>query len=114
MSGRGNLYGILSKLIGRATQLGRYASRGTGCELSSWIICSCGKKLNKNLFSGNRCILLVPEARLDNEVLSETDISRIIVDAEIMLECPECHRIIIINDQQNVVRIYQRVGDEEE
>ena len=36
-------------------------ARTSGDEMGSWVNCLCGNLLNKNLFAGNACVLLVPE-----------------------------------------------------
>ncbi|MFC2028011.1 hypothetical protein ACFLU3_04925 [Chloroflexota bacterium] len=81
--------------------------------MSSSIACICGKRINKNLFSGNNCNLLVPEAMLDKEPILEDDVSRIIIEAEVVVKCPNCHRIAIINDKTNEISFYEKTDKNE-
>ncbi|WP_444933443.1 hypothetical protein [Microbulbifer sp. JTAC008] len=75
--------------------------------MSSWVICLCGDKINKNLFAGSGWSLVVPEEVIDNEAVTESDIQQIIVQSKIEKVCPSCGCLIVVNDQSDTVQFFK-------
>ncbi len=75
--------------------------------MSSWILCICGEKINKNLFSGNQWSILVSEESLDRVVVTEPDLNDIIVRSKIAKNCPSCGCLIMVDEIQNNVQYFK-------
>lgn len=75
--------------------------------MSSWVLCVCGQKLNKNLFAGNQWQILVPEESIDKDTVTDSDLNCIIVKSKISKNCPECGCLVVVDDQNNKVKYYK-------
>jgi hypothetical protein len=76
--------------------------------MSSWVRCSCGSSLHRNLFAGAGVHVVVEDSVLDalpDEGTSSDCVSAILRQSELLLRCRECGRIAII-DQSGTITIY--------
>jgi hypothetical protein len=69
--------------------------------MSSWFLCSCGRQIHKNLFSGAGVSLVIDEKLLDQDFAKSTAralVAEIITSSRLMLSCPECRRLHIVDE----------------
>lgn len=76
--------------------------------MGSWVICLCGNKLHKNLFSGAGISLVVPEEWADQKfegMDGERVIDALVLASEKQIHCPRCSRLVLINDGDSEYRV---------
>lgn len=76
--------------------------------MSSWICCSCGTSLHRNLFGGARVHVVVEDSVLDalpDEGATSDCVAAILRQSDRLLRCPQCGRIAII-DQSDTITIF--------
>ena len=78
--------------------------------MGSWVTCSCGNLLHKNLFTGTGVHVVVLDDVLDG--FSEDDsagdcVSEIIRQGELLVRCRQCGRILI-EDKTGCIVAYLR------
>lgn len=72
--------------------------------MGSWIRCKCDHLVHKNLFCGTGISLIVTEDFLDTERPDETAenlVSEMIQQSEMLLECSNCGRMIVLRETKN-------------
>jgi len=72
--------------------------------MGSWIRCKCDHLVHKNLFCGTGISLVVTEEFLDKERPNETAediVSEMIRNSEMLLECSNCGRIIVLKETKD-------------
>jgi hypothetical protein len=66
--------------------------------MGSWIICSCGARIHKNLFAGARVCVLIADEHLDQipEGVSANDALNVVVfKGDKVVQCRQCDRLYI-------------------
>lgn len=69
--------------------------------MSSSISCKCGRRLEKNLFSGHDIQLLIGESFLDRDLANRSAqelVHELIVDCGLLLNCDACGRICVVDE----------------
>ena len=78
--------------------------------MSSSLLCECGARVEKNLFSGHGVSLLVPEEDVDkalSQVSGETLVSEILRVSRLVVTCRGCSRLYIIDDNGGAIQSYR-------
>ena len=78
--------------------------------MSSSLLCECGARVEKNLFSGHGVSLLVPEQALDkdlSQVPGETLVSELLRGNRLVVTCRDCSRLYIIDDSGDAIQSYR-------
>jgi hypothetical protein len=76
--------------------------------MSSWVRCSCGTSLHRNLIAGARVHVVVEDSVLDalpDAGATSDSVAAILRQSDRLLRCPQCGRIAII-DQSDTITIY--------
>ena len=78
--------------------------------MSSRFLCECGKRVDKNLFSGNRVTFLVAEEELDRDFsgVSAEELASNLIDASpTVVRCGSCARLYVIDrGEENTLRAF--------
>jgi hypothetical protein len=78
--------------------------------MSSSLLCECGARVEKNLFSGHGVSLLVPEEGVDrdlSQVSGETLVSDLLRVSRVVVTCRGCSRLYIIDDDGGALQSYR-------
>jgi hypothetical protein len=78
--------------------------------MSSSLLCECGARVEKNLFSGHGVSLLVPEEGVDKEfsqVSGEALVSELLRVSRLVVTCRGCSRLYIIDDNGDAIQSYR-------
>lgn len=66
--------------------------------MGSWLVCACGARLHRNLFSGAGIGIIVPEAEMDAVADAETGdaiVPRLIRASSLLIRCRACGRLAV-------------------
>jgi hypothetical protein len=78
--------------------------------MGSWIKCKCDALVHKNLFCGTGISLIASEEFLDEmrpKQTAEELVSEMIKDLPSLLECSNCKRLIVLDEQNNSIKFYE-------
>jgi hypothetical protein len=77
--------------------------------MSSWIKCTCGKLLHKNLFASAKVCVVVQDDVLDHidgKRSASEAVSEIIANGDILVRCPACGRVAIEHRSTGQIIVY--------
>ncbi len=77
--------------------------------MSSWIQCTCGELLHKNLFCGADVSVVVMDTVLDSipeRAPASAALDKIVLEGDTLVRCRKCHRIAIEDRKSGAIRIY--------
>ena len=77
--------------------------------MSSWVTCTCGKQIHKNLFTGAKVCLVVLDDVLDNidtHKSADDAVTTIIGNGDILVRCTGCGRIAIEDRKSGEINMY--------
>jgi hypothetical protein len=78
--------------------------------MGSWIPCPCGRSLHKNLFAGANVHVVVSDNFLNaipDEETAGDAVSRIILNSDVLVRCPDCGRLAIESSETGAIRFYR-------
>jgi hypothetical protein len=77
--------------------------------MSSWIKCTCGELLHKNLFCGARVSVVTEDTVLDSiedTATAKVAIDKIVHAGDTLVRCKACGRIAIEDRATGVITLY--------
>lgn len=79
--------------------------------MGSWIICTCGARIHKNLFAGAGASVLASDEVLDS--LSQEDsvddaIDALVIKGDVVVRCHQCNRLYVERDNGDTYECYTR------
>lgn len=77
--------------------------------MGSWIECTCGAHLHKNLFCGAKVCVVIEDTVLDSipeEAPARVALDKIVFEGDTLVRCRKCGRIAIEDRKSGSIRIY--------
>lgn len=77
--------------------------------MSSWIKCTCGELLHKNLFCGARVSVVIEDAVLDSiddQAPARVAIDKIVRSGDTLVRCKMCGRIAIEDRATGAITLF--------
>jgi hypothetical protein len=77
--------------------------------MSSWVKCTCGKLIHKNLFTGTKvCVVVLDDVlnEIDEHKSAGDAVTTIIGKGDILVRCAGCGRIAIEDGKSGEITMY--------